>query len=425
MVKQYVGARYVPKFASPVEWAANTSYEALTIVTFNNASYTSKIQVPPTVGNPANNPQYWVLTGNYNAQVEQYRQETENYNAQVEEYRQTTVDLQNKINTRILFIGDSYGVGTDGNAGWCQTVKNMMPNYDIQHIEAGGLGFVGIDGTFLNFLTTSLHNIRMPNTITDIYVMGGWNDINGTKTAIVSAITSFLNYCKTKFPIAKVHIGFISASGKRQSGTSNLMSIVLPAYIDGSSTVDNGDYIHNSEIILHGNNKMSAEGTHPSSTGYAVLAKQIYSIVKTGNVNIHERFSANLIKDKNNGIDLTLEAKIDNDITTLSVDILTQGDVHTNIDVNSPLQPFKLGTINGINGYHIDGAPLPTIYLPCTISVLEPDAAYYKDLSAAIAIEYGNVYLYVNNIDALAFAPMRLNGFNFNYGTTHIPTIGL
>ena len=78
MVKQYVGARYVPKFASPVDWAPSTSYEALTIVTFNNASYTSKVPVPPTVGNPANNPQYWALTGNYNAQVEQYRQEAAN-----------------------------------------------------------------------------------------------------------------------------------------------------------------------------------------------------------------------------------------------------------------------------------------------------------------------------------------------------------
>lgn len=80
MDKHYVGARYVPKFASPVEWASNTSYEALTIVTFNNASYTSKVPVPPTVGNPANNPQYWALTGNYNAQVEQYRQETKTAN---------------------------------------------------------------------------------------------------------------------------------------------------------------------------------------------------------------------------------------------------------------------------------------------------------------------------------------------------------
>ena len=65
MAKHYVGARYVPKFASPAEWAPSTFYEALTIVNFNNDSYTSKVPVPPTVGNPANNPQYWALTGNY------------------------------------------------------------------------------------------------------------------------------------------------------------------------------------------------------------------------------------------------------------------------------------------------------------------------------------------------------------------------
>ena len=97
MIRQYVGARYVPKFASPVEWAPSTSYEALTIVTFNNASYTSKVPVPPTVGNPANNPQYWALTGNYNAQVEQYRQETASYKTQVEQYRQETANYNAQV----------------------------------------------------------------------------------------------------------------------------------------------------------------------------------------------------------------------------------------------------------------------------------------------------------------------------------------
>lgn len=74
-VRQYVGARYVPKFADPLQWQSGTSYEALTIVTYNNSSYTSKIPVPATVGNPADNPTYWVLTGNYNAQIETYRTE--------------------------------------------------------------------------------------------------------------------------------------------------------------------------------------------------------------------------------------------------------------------------------------------------------------------------------------------------------------
>ena len=69
-IRNYVGARYVPKFADPVEWQANTYYEAMVIVTYNNSSYTSKVPVPPTVGNPAENSKYWALTGNYNAQLQ-------------------------------------------------------------------------------------------------------------------------------------------------------------------------------------------------------------------------------------------------------------------------------------------------------------------------------------------------------------------
>lgn len=69
--RQYVGARYVPKFANPIEWNQNAAYEALTIVTYLGSSYTSKIPVP--AGTDILNKQYWVLTGNYNAQVEEYR----------------------------------------------------------------------------------------------------------------------------------------------------------------------------------------------------------------------------------------------------------------------------------------------------------------------------------------------------------------
>lgn len=77
MVRQYVGARYVPKIADPVEWQENTAYEALVIVTYNNSSYTSRKPVPAGVGIPPENPEYWALTGNYNAQIEEYRQLTE------------------------------------------------------------------------------------------------------------------------------------------------------------------------------------------------------------------------------------------------------------------------------------------------------------------------------------------------------------
>ena len=85
--RQYIGARYVPKFyvngSGTSEWTANTAYEALTIVTRNGNSYTSKIPVPASVGAPENNAAYWVSTGIYNQQVEAYRQEVEGYREDV------------------------------------------------------------------------------------------------------------------------------------------------------------------------------------------------------------------------------------------------------------------------------------------------------------------------------------------------------
>jgi hypothetical protein len=72
-VTQYVGARYVPLFAEPLEWDKTKAYEPLTIVLHQGNSYTSRQYVP--VGVEIGNDSFWALTGNYNAQVEQYRKE--------------------------------------------------------------------------------------------------------------------------------------------------------------------------------------------------------------------------------------------------------------------------------------------------------------------------------------------------------------
>ena len=73
-MRQYIGARYVPMFfensaTGDSTWASNTPYEPLTIVTWNNFSYTSKKKVPATVGAPNLNTEYWVLTGDYTGAI--------------------------------------------------------------------------------------------------------------------------------------------------------------------------------------------------------------------------------------------------------------------------------------------------------------------------------------------------------------------
>ena len=80
-VTQYVGARYVPLFAQPLEWNSTKEYEPLTIVLHQGNSYTSRQYVP--VGVDIENDSFWALSGNYNAQVEQYRQEVKAFDGRI------------------------------------------------------------------------------------------------------------------------------------------------------------------------------------------------------------------------------------------------------------------------------------------------------------------------------------------------------
>lgn len=92
---QYIGSRYVPIFADPIEWDNHRSYESLTIVTHDGESYTSKCNVGP--GIDITNTRYWAKTGAYNAQVEQYKNEVKDLSSQVSGFASDNVEFREKI----------------------------------------------------------------------------------------------------------------------------------------------------------------------------------------------------------------------------------------------------------------------------------------------------------------------------------------
>lgn len=92
---QYVGARYVPKFAEPIDWDTERGYESLTIVTYKGESYTSKCPVPP--GIDIKNERYWALTGAYNAQVEEYKNQVKDLSEQVTGFASDNREFREKI----------------------------------------------------------------------------------------------------------------------------------------------------------------------------------------------------------------------------------------------------------------------------------------------------------------------------------------
>lgn len=92
---QYVGARYVPKFADPIEWNGAKAYENLIIVTHNNESYTSRCPVPP--GIDITNERYWAKTGAYNAQLEQLKEGVNDLSSQVTGFAEDNKEFRAKI----------------------------------------------------------------------------------------------------------------------------------------------------------------------------------------------------------------------------------------------------------------------------------------------------------------------------------------
>lgn len=91
--RQYIGARYVPIFGRKGEesiiWDNSAPYEPLTIVLYQGNSFTSRQYVPQGV--EITNELFWANTGNYNAQIEQYRREV----AYAVEQAQTALDAAN------------------------------------------------------------------------------------------------------------------------------------------------------------------------------------------------------------------------------------------------------------------------------------------------------------------------------------------
>lgn len=121
---QYIGSRYVPKFADPYQWSNANTYEPLTIVTNEGNSFTSKQYVP--AGIDISNDEYWIETGNYNAQIEQYRQEVLALQSNIN-------NLENEIEThnKVVSTPEHYGALGDGVTDDSASFQNAVNNSDI------------------------------------------------------------------------------------------------------------------------------------------------------------------------------------------------------------------------------------------------------------------------------------------------------
>ena len=241
-VIQYVGARYVPKFYENPnggsDWVSGVIYEPLTIVTYLNASYTSKKSVPANIGNPASNPEYWVATGNYTQQVEEYRQQVVALSADFDTLSDTVddalsdisdiqtevtgliedvesaVDALENLNIDTIYKGSTIHVYGDSNAyidflnnneKWFNIVAGVLGCTVNNHSTNGSCWLEGI-GTRGQFLA-QVNATQVDENAKLAMIMGGINDFHyGTynASAYATAISDTISAIHTKLPNAVI-----------------------------------------------------------------------------------------------------------------------------------------------------------------------------------------------------------------------------
>lgn len=198
-VRQYIGSRYVPLFADPAEWDNKRTYEPLTIVIHNGNSYTSRQYVPS--GIDITNNEFWANTGNYNAQVEQYRREVAQYNTNLNAKLETvahdntlagtgtTTDplkISNNIKKMLYTNVVAEGVDNSGATDVTEILQNIVNNAEYGVYFPSGIYKISKTINF-PYNTNYDYGITLANganiiataKMTDMFYLGSINK-NGT-----------------------------------------------------------------------------------------------------------------------------------------------------------------------------------------------------------------------------------------------------
>lgn len=287
-VLQYIGARYIPKFydnpdTGDATWKSDVAYEAFTVVTYQQNSYTSKIPVPATVGNPSSNGDYWVKTADWNAQMSALQTHVSNIdNVELPEIRN---NITNNDKRCFLLFGDSLSVGYTPNVpvedrmGWKDYLKNYLTAKGYEVYIASYLPNSGF-GTTNNYADLVAQTIiDQPSIlnahITDVIVYSGSNDRTATSNTELG-IQRFVAAIKAHWPMADIKIGYFGAWHDLDG--QNIIEIFRHCGKYGCS------YIKHSGSLCCLKDKISSDGTHLTQEGYEFYAPYLADGAISGSI---------------------------------------------------------------------------------------------------------------------------------------------
>lgn len=360
-VRQYVGARYVPVFADPLEWSSTQGYEPLTVVLHEGNSYTSRQSVP--VGIDINNTAYWAETGNYNAQIDAYRQEvlafdgriTANANAisaetqaresevskamadiaaeaqarangdnalalRMDNFEKQT-PIQNESGRNAVFIGDSFMAPTTSYPQKLAYFISQLMGWSMYNYAYGGSGWFDEAGAAMNFyhqIQKAAQQITIPVDSVDYVVIGGgfndWNDPTPlTYKQLYSAALQTIKEARAQFPNAQI---IAIPMMFRNYGVDVHMHDLYSAIVAGIAASDVAVKVIKDAYMWQLGFK-NVDGVHPTVELYKIMAQYVASKVMGGDVKTTRLYSQTL---SGGGISTTLNFIIEGGMVTACLD---------------------------------------------------------------------------------------------------------
>lgn len=251
---QYIGARYVPLFAEPIEWDKTKQYEPLTIVTANGNSYTSRQFVP--TGIEITNETFWALTGNFNAQVEQYREEVKAYDGRITTAQNTADEAKTAATEASTAAGNASAAvaaektRAEAKESEIQSLADTNKN-NIAHLDAQMAATTGSE--LLNRITSETNN----RTSEDAKISAAIGaEVTARENADSSLETSLTSLVNGKFPVTSngIEDGAITAPKLAKSAISSLLQgLTIRRFDSSDSSADNdGLVVPSSNTVLAG-----------------------------------------------------------------------------------------------------------------------------------------------------------------------------
>ena len=289
-IRQYIGARYVPKFFenpnNTSEWLPNVEYEPLTIVTYGLNTYTSKKLVPASVGDPSNNPDYWVATANFNAFVTELQNQIDDINDDIDDINDDIADLTTDTKQYVVLIGDSYV----DNGGVIAGVTALLDTNEYRFVAnaLGGASFSKTDHTGYTSYKSILESTTVadPEKVNRVIIVGGYNEINYPDD-IESGVNATVSYIRTRFPHAQIEYMPV---GRSKSVAYNFTVQTCNNRAINRLNKLNCIVHDNAKWILGNANLMASDNVHPATNGYAEIIKYIVQVIKTKTLTVTNNF---------------------------------------------------------------------------------------------------------------------------------------